>query len=198
MGKTVTLNLSDINLISSRGLAQILGLNPDRIRQLEDEGILECQMQGRKKMYDLQSAVQTYVEYLRNQKKTSPAVNDSARKEKADADWKEAKADIERMKRDELAGKLHSAEDVEAVITDMVLAIRSAVLALPGRLARDISVETSATACSDMIKREVGDILNELAKYKYDPAVYREKVRERQGWSSEGIEAGAESDSDSD
>ena len=47
-----------------------------------------------------------------------------------------------------------------------------------------------------MIKREVGDILNELAKYKYDPAVYREKVRERQGWSSEGIEA--ESDSDSD
>lgn len=182
MAKTVNISLSDENLVSMRGLAQILGLDVVRIRQLEDDGIFESKLQSRKKMYELQTAVQTYVEYLRNQKKANPALSDTARKEKADADWKEAKADIEKMKRDELAGKLHAAEDVEAVVSDLVFAIRSVMLALPGRLAKDIAVETSPVACSDMIKREVGAALDELSKYQYNPEIYRERIRERHGW----------------
>ena len=180
--KTVMINLADENLISMRGLAQVLGLDVVRIRQLEDEGIFSSRLISRKKMYDLQTAVRTYAEYLRKQKKAKPEMPDSARKDKADADWKEARADIEKMRRDELAGKFHSAEDVEAVTSDLIFNIRSNLLAMPGRLAKDIAAESSPTMCSDMIKKEVGSILDELARYKYDPQRYRDRVRERSGW----------------
>lgn len=180
--KDPTINVGKNNLISTRGLATLLGLSPERIRQMEDEGSLDSVMVSRTKYYPLKESVRTYVEFLRNSK-SSTGGSDELRKTKADADWKEAKADIERMKRDELQGMLHSADDVEAVMTDLALEIRSSLLSLPGRLSKDIAAETSPTECSNLIKAEVSQILDSLAKYKYDPEVYKKRVRERQGWS---------------
>lgn len=193
--KDPTLNIAKNNLISTRGLGTLLRLSPERIRQMEDEGMLDSEMAGRTKYYPLKESVQTYVEYLRNSK-SSAGGSDELRKAKADADWKEAKADIERMKRDELQGMLHSADDVEAVMTDLALEIRSSLLALPGRLSKDLAAETSPTECSKMIKAEVSAILDQLAKYKYDPEVYKKRVRERQGWSD--LEEEDEEDSTGD
>ena len=181
--KDPTINVAKNNLISTRGLGTLLGLSAERIRQMEDEGSLESVKVGRVKYFPLKESVRTYVEYLRNSKTPGGGSNE-ARKVKADADWKEAKADIEKMKRDELQGQLHSADDVEAVMTDLALEIRSSLLALPGRLSKDIAAETSPTECSRMIKVEVSQILDQLSKYKYDPEVFKKRVRERQGWSN--------------
>lgn len=185
MSDEVIINAGKMNLISTRGLGSLLMLSPDRIRQLEDDGKFESVKKGRVKYYLLKDSIRTYVDYLRNTKSREKNTDnsDEARKTKADADWKEAKADIEQMKRDELQGMLHSSEDVEAVMTDLVLEIRSAMLSLPGRLSKDIAAETSPVACSNLIKTEVSQILDTLAKYKYDPEVYKKRVRERQGWA---------------
>lgn len=194
-GKDPTINVSKNNLISTRGLATLIGLTPERIRQMEDEGLIESTIVGRTKYFPLKESVQTYVEFLKNSKSSAGGA-DEKRKTKADADWKEAKADIERMKRDELQGQLHSADDVEAVMTDMALDIRSALLALPGRLSKDIAAVTSPTECSKMIKAEVSQILDQLSKYKYNPEVYKKRVRERQGWSD--LETEEEADQEDD
>ncbi len=189
-------NIAKNNLISTRGLATLIGLSPERIRQMEDEGSLDSEMVGKNKYFPLKESVQTYVEYLKNGRSSSGGGSDEQRKTKADADWKEAKADIERMKRDELQGMLHSADDVEAVLTDLALEIRSSLLSLPGRLSKDIAAETSPTECSKMIKTEVSQILDQLSKYRYDPEVFKQRVRERQGWSN--LEAEDEEDEEGD
>ena len=78
---------------------------------------------------------------------------------------------------------MHRSEDVEAVMTDLVYSIRSMLVALPGRLAVDVSSAATAAEASDIIRAEVYKILEELAGYKYDPEVYARRVRDREGWS---------------
>ena len=77
---------------------------------------------------------------------------------------------------------MHRSEDVEAVMTDLVYTIRSMLMALPGRLAVDVFGAGSAAEASDLIRAEVYKILAELAGYRYDPEVYAQRVREREGW----------------
>lgn len=77
---------------------------------------------------------------------------------------------------------MHSAEDVEAMTTDLCLAVRSSLLSMPGQLAIDIKEAQSTAEVSDIIKNAVNDILEELSRYEYDPKEYRRRVRERQGW----------------
>ena len=83
----------------------------------------------------------------------------------------------------ELEGTMHRSEDVEAVMTDLVYSIRSMLIALPGRLAVDVSTADTAAEASEIIHTEVYKILEELAAYKYDPEVYARRVRDREGWS---------------
>jgi len=91
-------------------------------------------------------------------------------------------AELELM---ELEGKMHRSEDVEAMTTDLILNIRSMLLALPGLLAVDLAEISNPAEVSERIKEAVYDILEELSNYKYDPKEYQKRVRERQGWENE-------------
>ena len=75
-------------------------------------------------------------------------------------------------------------EDVENIMADMVYTIRDALMALPGRLAVDAANASSAAEASDVIRKEVHKIMNELADYEYDPEKFEERVRERMEWSA--------------
>ena len=66
---------------------------------------------------------------------------------------------------------------------DLVYSIRSMIMALPGRLAMDVTQAANANEASAIIRAECSKILNELAGYKYDPEEYQRRVRDRQGWS---------------
>ena len=102
---------------------------------------------------------------------------------RAEADMKRSKADMAAMQLKELEGKMHRSEDVEAVTNDLVYTVRSMIMALPGRLAMDVVQVASANEASALIRAECYKILNELANYNYDPAVYQRRVRDREGWS---------------
>ena len=63
--------------------------------------------------------------------------------------------------------------------------IRGAVAALPGRVAVDCAAcGGNAAAISEVIRKEVHTMLNELADYKYDTTKYDELVRDRMKWES--------------
>ena len=47
----------------------------------------------------------------------------------------------------------------------------------------DVVQVASANEASALIRAECYKILNELANYNYDPAVYQRRVRDREGWS---------------
>ena len=66
---------------------------------------------------------------------------------------------------------------------DLVYTIRGALNALPGRLAVDTAAAATPAEASEVIRKEVGKVMRELAAYHYDPKKYEERVRERRDWS---------------
>lgn len=170
------------NFVPTSFVAKFLNLSGERVRQISDQGLLEYKQVGNGRRFDLIPTVNTYLEYLKKQGRNTSNLPDDARKMKADADWKEAKAEIEQMKRDELKGSLHSSEDVEKITADMVMAIRAQILALPGMCAVDCAEAATPAEAAGIIKNAVNDILNGLTEYEYDPAKYKELVKEREDW----------------
>lgn len=167
-------------VIGTSEAASISGLTIRRIQQLIQDGTIPTIEKGKITLGDL------YESLIRQSKKE---LSDEDRKveqakRKAEAALKASKAQMAKLEADELAGKMHRKEDVENIMADMVFTIRDALMALPGRLAVDAANASSAAEASDVIRKEVHKIMNELAEYEYDPEKFEERVRERMEWSA--------------
>lgn len=166
--------------VSTSELACVLGITARYIRQLTEDGILEKIKQGR---YALCASVQRYID----SRETMP--EDEAKLEKAkraaEVTLKTSKAHIAKMEADELRGKMHRAEDVEAMTADMIYTVRGSLLALPGRLAVDATAAETPAEAAEIIRREVSLLMQELTQYRYDPKKYEERVRERMDWDTD-------------
>lgn len=174
------------NLQSTQVIAKIFGVSTRRVEQLKTEGIIKGQ--GKPTKYDLLPTIQAYIKYLSDkangrEKKQATAELEEA-KLKAEVEIKESKAAAAKLELKELQGQMHRAEDVEAIFTDHVLFLRSMLLAVPGKLAVDMSGTHTAPEQAEMLKREMHYILNNLADYRYDPEEYKKRVMERQGWET--------------
>ena len=172
------------NLQSSQVIAKIFGVSARRIEQLKADGIIKGS--GKPTKYDLLPTIQAYIRFLSDkayarEKKETLAVLEE-QKLQAEVDIKKAKAETAQLELKELQGKMHRAEDVEKIFTGHVLFLRSLLLAMPGKLAVDLSGEHTAAEQAERVKREVYYILNNLSEYKYDPEEYKQLVMERQGW----------------
>lgn len=174
------------NLQSTQIIAKIFGVSTRRVEQLKTEGIIKGQ--GKPTQYDLLPTIQAYIKYLsdkangREKKETVAQLEED--KLRAEAAIKQEKAEIAKMERAELEGKLHRAEDVEAITTDHVLFLRSMLMSMPGKLAVDLGGTHTAAEQAERVKAEVYYILDQLANYKYDPEAYKKRVMERQGWEN--------------
>ena len=186
------------NLQSAAVIAKIFGITTRRIEQLKAEGIIKGQ--GRPTKYDLLPTIQAYIRYLsdkangREKKQTTAELEEA--KLRAEVEIKQAKAKAAQMELKELQGKMHRAEDVEAIMTDHVFFLRSMLMAMPGKLAVDLSGTHTAAEQADRVKGEVYYILENLAGYRYDPEEYRKRVTERQGWdnATDGKDGGMDDD----
>lgn len=174
------------NLQSSEIIAKLFDLDVRRVQQLAKDGTLPA-ASTRPYKFDLLPTVKAYIKHLRDRangrEKSADTVQVEMDKLRAEADMKRSKADMAAMQLKELEGKMHRSEDVEAVTNDLVYTVRSMIMALPGRLAMDVVQVASANEASALIRAECHKILNELANYEYDPAIYQRRVRDREGWS---------------
>lgn len=174
------------NLQQATVIAKIFGVSTRRVEQLKTEGIIKGQ--GKPTKYDLLPTIQAYIKYLsdkaygREKKQTDAQLTTS--KLEAESRIKTAKAEMAELELKELQGKMHRAEDVEAITTDHVFFVRSMLMAMPGKLAVDLAGTHTAAEQADRVKQEVYYILENLAGYKYDPEEYKKRVMERQGWDN--------------
>lgn len=183
----MTDNMPDTKLVSSNTIAKLFGVTTRWVQQLTKDGVIVSTMIKGDNRYDYIPTIQGYIKYLSDkvnnrESKSSEAVNSEMRKSKAEADLKESKASVASLELNELEGKMHGSEDVEAMMTDLVFAIRSMITALPGRLAIDVANLSTAAEVSERIKQECHGILNDLSSYRYDPEEYKRRVRDRRGW----------------
>lgn len=178
------------NLQPTQVIAKIFGVTTRRVQQLKDEGII--QGQGNPMRFDLLPTIQAYIRYLSDKangrEKREVMAKLEEDKLRAEAEIKQAKAKQAQMELKELQGKLHRAEDVEAITTDRVLFFRSMLMAMPGKLAVDLAGTHSAAEQAERVKKEVHYILTHLAEYRYDPEEYKKRVMERQGWATNRLD----------
>lgn len=171
-------------MISSGEVGKIIGKTARTVQMLTESGTLTCVKERNRNRYNLYEVIQEYIEYCT---KRSMPKGSSLEEEKTfeEIRFKRAKADKMELELAELEGRMHSAEDVENLTTDLVLCIRSSLLSLPGRLGVDVAGIENAAECSEIIKKAVCEILEDLGRYEYDPEDYRKRVRERKGFEAE-------------
>ena len=178
--------------VSTTELAALFGVTGRRIQQLTQDGTFQQVKRGR---FNLKDAIEAWVDD-RNKYGSSDADIKQANisKAKSDARLKSAKADMEELRAKELKGQMHRSEDIEAITEDMIYTIRSALMALPGRVSVDAHACATTAEVADVITREVHKIMKELAGYHYDPELYAERVRERENWQYTETEEGEDDD----
>lgn len=171
--------------VSTTELACVLGVTGRRIRQIAEDGDIEKIGKGR---FNLRESVQKYIKFLLRDTMSDEDLKLEKTKRTADITLKASKARIAKMEADELQGKMHRAEDVAAMTEDLIYTIRSALNALPGRIAVDVAAVTSPAEAAEIIRKEVHKVMRELAEYHYDPEKYEKLVRERKNWSTTGCD----------
>ena len=167
--------------VKTAHIAGILGKSNQWVGQLTSQGTLFKKQTPYGAMYETSESVSSYCEKLeaKNDEKSKDDKNLEKSKLASEALLKAAKAKIASMDAEERMGRMHRSEDVAAMTEDLIYAIRSALVALPGRLAVEVVEAADSAEAADIIRKEIYHVMDELANYEYDSAKYQERVRER-------------------
>lgn len=175
-----------IKFVDSDVIAELFGVTPRRVQQLAKEGVITFSKQKGGNRYDQMMVAGEYIRHLSdkvNNKESKQDAKLERDKLQAEIRLKQSRARMSELHLNELEGKMHRSEDVEALTSDLTYTIRNMIDALPGRLAVDLADIQSPAEVSVRIQKEVRGIMRQLANYRYDPKEYSRRVRDREGWS---------------
>lgn len=167
--------------LKTADVCSLIGKSNQWVGQLTSQGTIFKKNTSHGAMYELLPNMRAYIEMLsaRAEDKDSNVLEAEQKKRDADAKLKTAKASIAMVQAKELLGKMHRSEDVMEITQDLVYTIRGALLALPGRVAVEAAAAQTAAEASEIIRKEVFKVMEELSGYQYNAAKYEERVRER-------------------
>ena len=180
--------------VKTADICSMIGKSNQWVGQLVAQGTLHKQSTPHGTLFDVTEAMRAYCSMLEARAgpvKSEREVKQEEAKNAAEVTMKVARAQIAKAEADELQGKMHRSEDVAAMTTDLIYAIRGAMMALPGRLAVDVAAAQSPAEAAEIIRREVNKAMRELSTYRYDPKKYEERVRQCRAWE---IESGRDAD----
>ena len=113
-------SISDTTEVSVSELAAVLGLSANRIYQLATDGILQKTGRGR---LLLAASVQRYVGFITREPVTEEEQKLEKARRMAEVQLKASKAKIAKLEAEELEGKMHRSEDVEAMTAGLLYEI---------------------------------------------------------------------------
>lgn len=174
-----TSKVTDIDslTVSASVLGNILSVKDRRIRQMAVEGIMVRAAKGRYKL------VESLKNYILTLKLAAEGVTtedlDEINIEEEKALHERAKRQILELKLRTMKGELHKAEDVEAVMMDMLVSFKTRVMNIPSKVA-PILENRDTIYIKNYLTKEVIEVLNELKEY--DPkAFYSDEYIEEDG-----------------
>ena len=180
-------------------LANLFDITAQWVGELTKNGILRKPDTEVGPRDNVVEATRAYVKYLREKAagrgdKDDDVVEKETQKLAAEVRIKEAKAKYAELELQELQGQMHRSEDVEAMTADLIYTIRGSLLALPGRLAVDVTAVRTPAEAAEVIRKEIALLMQELSQYQYDPKKYEERVRKRLDWDTDIGMGGGEDD----
>ena len=150
--------------VNSATLESIIGVSDRMIRYLAEEQVIVRASKGRYKLMD------SLTNYILNLKVQMEA--DGIGPQEGDISLEEEKAIHERVKRhiselklQTMKGDLHKSADVERVMTDMLISVKTKLLSMPAKLAPMLVERSDIEYIRTAINREVLEMLNELKDY---------------------------------
>ena len=151
-----------MKLYDVRAIARFLDVSERRVRQLRDEKVIAEVRPG---LYDLIDTNHRYINYLR---KRNPEGDETIDYNTERAKLVRAKRKNEEYELQLKENQLHAAEDIEAVMTDMLVAI-------PSKLAPVLCKKTDKAEIFALLKDHIDEALMELSDFK---ATFGERVKE--------------------
>lgn len=158
-----------LKLYDTKAVARFLDLSERRVRQLRQEKIITEVHPG---LYNLTQTNHRYINYLR---KGNP-------EGKENIDYNTERARLIRAKRMneeyELQIKenhLQNADDVEKIMTDMLINFKSRLMSIPSKLSPMLSQKTDKAEIFKLLKENIDEALHELSEFK---TVFGERTKE--------------------
>lgn len=178
--------------VKTADICATIGVTNQRIGQITAQGVINKTITPHGAMYNLIDTLKAYCENTLKRRGKSDDSDLSSTEQaelrkceiskiKSESSIKAAKAVKEQLEARELLGAMHRSEDVAALTGDLIYEFRSALIALPGRLAVDVAGCSDIAECAAIIQKEVYKVMADLSQYKYDSKKYEERVRARQG-----------------
>ena len=148
-----------MKLYDTKQVARFLDITERRVRMLRDEGVISEACPGK---YDLIDTNHRYINYLRKRNPDS--------EERIDYNTERAKLARAKRKNEEyeLALKrreLHTSEEIERVMTAMLMNFRSRLFSIPSKLAPILSKKTDTAEIASLIKKPIDEALIELSDF---------------------------------
>ena len=145
----------DINLVTQKTLAEILGLSEKTVKELANRGVLEKNSNGQ---FDLKDNLKRYL-----------TVTDERNKKKAvEREYQQYKLEI-------LQDKYHLDEDVKYVLTDILIKFKAKLQATAVKIDNEVN-DISEADRLDYLKNTLINCLEELANY--EPPSNRRKTKD--------------------
>lgn len=149
--------------VNQKELAQCLGISSRQVRNLSKEGLFHTLQNGRG--YNLEKCIQEYINFKIN---AEMGRRTSITKEEVQAEHEEVKKQISLLKLRALRRELHTAANVEAFLSDMLIHFRNRIMSLPPKLAMEISGIEDTNQMIQVINKGLTDALEELSEYNPD------------------------------
>lgn len=149
--------------VNQKELAQCLDISDRQVRNLKKDGLFRTLKNG--KGYNLEECVKAYINYKIN---AEMGRRTSITKEEVQAEHEEVKKQISLLKLRALRRELHTATNVESYLSDMLIHFRNRILALPEKMAMELSGMEELNQMIQVIRKNLSDALEELSEYNPD------------------------------
>lgn len=158
-----------MKLYDKNAVAKFLDMTPKNVERLTQKGILQTK-QGN--LYALAETNREYIKYLRDRNPESQEA----------VDLNEERAKLTKTKRlnEELdlavkKGELHKSEDIEKVMTAMLINFKSRLSAIPAEEADKLAAMTDKAKIFLYLNDKIKEALNELSDFE---GIFKEEIKE--------------------
>lgn len=145
------------------------------VRLLRDKGVLTEYKPG---LYDLPTVTVQYINFLRQK---NPEAEDKVDYNTERAKLVRAKRESQELELQVRKNELHTTEDVEKALTDMLVNFRTKLMAIPAKLSPIMAKKKDQTEIFKLMKAAIDETLEELADFDKICKEDKEKGKENEG-----------------
>ncbi len=161
-----------MKMYTAAAVARRLDMTERNVRLLRDKGVLTEYKPG---LYDLPTVTVQYINFLRQK---NPEAEDKVDYNTERAKLVRAKRESQELELQVRKNELHTTEDVEKALTDMLVNFRTKLMAIPAKLSPIMAKKKDQTEIFKLLKAAIDETLEELSDFD---KICEEEEKENEG-----------------